>query len=42
VRAEKVRGVPTFSLTEVDGLRISDSWPVEDGRFDTKIQQRTL
>jgi polygalacturonase len=42
VRAEKVRGVPTFSLSGVEGLRISDSWPVEDGRFDTKIQNRTL
>jgi len=42
VRAERVRGVPTFSLSEVEGLRISDSWPVEDGRFDMKIQKRTL
>jgi hypothetical protein len=42
VRAERVRGVPTFALSEVEGLRISDSWPVEDERFDTKIQKRVL
>jgi len=41
VRADKVRGVPTFVLDGVDGLTISDSRPVGECRLQ-KVQHREL
>jgi len=41
VRADKVRGVPTFSLTDVRGLYVSDSRPVGDQRLGT-VNRHTL
>jgi polygalacturonase len=42
VRADKVRGVPTFALTDVEDLMITDSRPVEDIRMRSRAQQREL
>jgi len=41
VRAQRVRGVPTFVLDDVNGLYVTDSRPVGDTRFD-RVPHREL
>ena len=41
VRAQRVRGVPTFALDDVDGLTVTDSRPVGDAHLG-RIQHREL